>query len=230
MKNIKDIALIIFARLNSQRIFEKMIKSFAGTTLLDILFEKLIKSDIMPKGNIYLFAHEKELRDIAEKYNISILKRSEKSANAESDLKVIHEWYNKLDYKYVVSVNACVPFLSIRSIDDFIKHYINSEYEGLFGVINKRNLFWDTSMNLITGTPKEKHAPNTKTATEVYEAAHCLYASKISWIEEGKWLGTFKKPNDPELYVINESECFDIDKPWQFDFAEIVYKKQFLIE
>ena len=44
MKNIEDIVVILLARLNSQRIPKKMIKPFAGTTLIDIAIEKIHKS------------------------------------------------------------------------------------------------------------------------------------------------------------------------------------------
>ena len=36
MKDIKNIAVVIQARLGSQRVPQKMIKPFAGTTLTDI--------------------------------------------------------------------------------------------------------------------------------------------------------------------------------------------------
>ena len=39
MKPIKDIAVVIQARLGSQRIPNKMLKPFAGTTLVDIFLE-----------------------------------------------------------------------------------------------------------------------------------------------------------------------------------------------
>jgi len=228
MKNINDVAVIIFARLNSQRIPKKMIRPFAGTTLLDILLAKLTLSKIIPKQNIYLFAHEAELVDIAKKHAISLLPRSAESANAESDLKVIHEWHDKVDYTYVVSINACIPFLTSNTIDRFVAHYLQTKHEGLFGVIKRKNYFWDSSLQLMTSCPEEKQAPNTKTATEVFEAAHSLYASKIEWIKDGVWLGSFCKPNDPELFVIDEKESFDIDYHWQFEFAEAVYRQYVL--
>ena len=39
MKKIEDIAIVIQARLSSQRIPKKMIKPFAGTTLIDIFID-----------------------------------------------------------------------------------------------------------------------------------------------------------------------------------------------
>ena len=41
MKDINEVAVIIQARLGSQRVPQKMIKPFANTTLLDIFLEKV---------------------------------------------------------------------------------------------------------------------------------------------------------------------------------------------
>jgi len=225
MKEINEIALILFARLGSTRIKQKMIKPFCDTSLLEISIKKILKSAVIPKENIYLFAYETELINIGTQYGVNILQRSEQSANAESNIKEIHEWHDKLDYKYVTTFNACAPLLSIETIDDFLRYYMKSEYEGLFSVIEKKNFFWDTNHNLLTDPPKNRHAPNTKTMNTVYEASHCLYASKVEWLKEGKWLGSFSKPNDPELYIMSEDEAFDIDYPWQFEIGEMLYSK-----
>ena len=44
MKKIEDILFIVQARLESERVPRKMVKPFAGTTLLDILIDKIKKS------------------------------------------------------------------------------------------------------------------------------------------------------------------------------------------
>ncbi len=41
MKDINDIFVIVQARLSSERVPGKMLKPFAGTTLMDIIFKKL---------------------------------------------------------------------------------------------------------------------------------------------------------------------------------------------
>ena len=65
---------------------------------------------------------------------------------------------------------------------------------------------------------------NTKTADPVYEAAHCLYAGKMSNIGKGIWMGDFSKKGDIELVPMSEEECFDIDYQWQFDLGENLYR------
>ena len=62
MKRIEDICILVQARLGSQRVPGKMIRPFAGTTLVDVLFEKLNKSTVIPKSNIYFSAYEDELK------------------------------------------------------------------------------------------------------------------------------------------------------------------------
>ena len=126
MKNINDVCVVIQARLGSTRVPGKMLRPFAGTTLVDILFEKLNSSKIIPSKNIYFSAYEDELKQVALKNSINIFNRSKQSAFSEGEpLSEIYEWCNKLPYKYVVLISACNPLLKIETIDNFIKSFIN---------------------------------------------------------------------------------------------------------
>lgn len=220
-KNIQDICLIVQARLGSQRVPNKMLRPFAGTTLVDILFEKLKKSNVIPKKNIYLSSYEQELKDVANKHNFNIFNRSESSSLEESDPLKLWEWYNKLPYKYVILISACNPLLKIETIDKFIKSFINSDKEGAFGVFEKKTYYWDKNKKPITDWGG-KTTMNTKYIDPVYEAAHCLYASRMDIIGEGYFIDT-KSPMEPELFVMEEAEAFDIDYEWQFILGEKLY-------
>jgi CMP-N-acetylneuraminic acid synthetase len=225
MKNINDICIIIQARLGSTRIPNKMIKPFTNSTLVDILFDKLKKSSIIPRQNILFSAHEQELKDIAHKHNIQIYNRSLESANSEGPIQTIFEWYNKINYKYVILISACNPLLQIQTIDNFINAYINSTHDGAFAVFEKKTYYWDIHGNSLTDY-KGSSTMNTKLIDPIYEAAHCLYASKLNIIENGYWLDT-NIPPSPKLFIMNELEAFDIDYEWQFNVAEELYLKRF---
>ena len=221
MKDIKNIAFLVQARLNSERIPKKMIKPFNGTTLTDLILQKLTNSSI-PNSQIYLAAHESELIKIAKKYPINIFKRSYESANVDNGIKVLFEWWNKLPYKYIVMVSACCPFLKTETIDRFIEAYIDNDLRGMFGVVAKRNYYWDEEGHPIL---RFKEAVMiTKTADIIYEAGHCLYAGSMSDIGKGIWMGSFSK-DDPKLFVVPEEETFDIDYDWQFKICESLYKQ-----
>lgn len=225
MKNLDDIAVVIQARLSSQRIPEKMIKSFAETTLFDIAIEKVTSSEFIPKKNFYLSVYEQELVDIGRGHDVNFYLRSERSARSEgTPMTDMYEWWDKLQFKYCVLINGCAPFLKTETIDNFVKAYINSDSEGLFGVMEKKNYFWNAEGRLVTPWPASEACMNTKVVEATYEAAHCLYAGRMDLIEQGIWMGDFQKPGDIELFLMNEEECLDIDYPWQFELCEALYR------
>ena len=224
MKNINDICFIIQARLNSERVPQKMIKPFANSNLFEIAIKKLIDCPFIPNENIYLSLYDKELVKIAKKYRVNIFYRSYESANVDCGIETLFEWWDKLPYKYVVMVSGCNPFLKIKTIENFTKKYINSKYDGLFSVIKKKNYFWDKKGNMLNKWPKGQDLLNTKAVESTYEAAHCLYGSRLDSIGKGQWVGSWKKKNDPVLFKVEEKEAFDIDYPWQFEWANNLKK------
>ena len=125
MKKIEDVCILVQARLGSQRVPNKMLRPFAGTTLTDILFKKLKSSKVIPKNNIYFSAWEQELKDVAKKHDINVYHRSEQSANEDNSLQLIYEWHDKLPFKYVILVSACNPLLKIETIDLFVESFVN---------------------------------------------------------------------------------------------------------
>jgi CMP-N-acetylneuraminic acid synthetase len=227
MKDIKDICVVVQARLGSERVPAKMLKDFAGTTLMDIMCQKILNSKSIPKENFFLSIHEQELLDNADKYDLSVFQRSEKSANSEgTPLTDMYEWWDKLPFKYCILLNACAPFMKIETIDGFVEAYKNSDSDGLFGVMKKKNYFWNTNGKLVTNWPEGQACMNTKFVETTYEAAHCLYAGRMDLIGDGIWMGDFQTPGDIELYPMEEFECLDIDYQWQFDMCETIYKNR----
>ena len=207
---------MIQARLNSQRCPRKMIKPFADTSLMQIAIDNMKNIKSLPLDNFYLSIYEPELLEIANSNKINYFKRSEKSANSEgTPLTEIYEWWDQIPYEYVVMVNACAPLLTSETIDNFVESYLQSDGDGMFGVIEKKNYMWDKDGEFLT--PLKEGIMNTKTADPVYEAAHCLYAGKMSNIGKGIWMGDFSKKGDIELVPMSEEECFDIDYQWQFE-------------
>ena len=131
---------MIQARLNSQRCPRKMIKPFADTSLMQIAIDNMKNIKSLPLDNFYLSIYEPELIEIANNNKINYFKRSEKSANSEgTPLTEIYEWWDRLPYEYVVMVNACAPLLTSETIDNFVESYLQSDSDGMFGVIEKKN-------------------------------------------------------------------------------------------
>ena len=138
-------------------------------------------------------------------------------------MSLMYEWHDKLPHKYVVLINACVPFLKPETIDGFIESYMQTDATGMFAVMKKKNYFWNYNGQLIT--PLTEDVMNTKTVQATFEAAHCLYASRLDTIKDGIWMGDFRK-DEIRLFSVEEREVFDIDYPWQFELCEKLWESQ----
>ena len=223
MIDIRKILFVVQARLGSQRVPQKMIRPFGHTTLSDIILEKVVLSDIPPK-NFYFSVYEPELKEIGHKWGVNIFHRSEQSAKSEgTPLTEIYEWYT-LPYEYVILISGCNPLLSVKTINAFIKEFRTGHHDGLFGVIPKRTYYWNAQGDCIVPFTQNERIMNTKTVEVMYEAAHCLYASRMDLIPQGYWMGDFTAGH-PSLFIVPELEAFDIDVQWQFDVAEQLYLK-----
>jgi CMP-N-acetylneuraminic acid synthetase len=226
MKNIKDICFIIQARTQSTRVPNKMLRPFADSNLFTIAVKKVLQSKIIPKSNFYLSIMDKELVNIAKKYDLNHFIRSEESTQEPVTLPKVFEWYNKLPYKYFVIINACNPILKVETIDKFVTQFLESDSRGQFGVFEKKTFLFNNEgimINKFFGDDKYLATLETKFVETCYEAAHSLYAGTMEDIGKEIYMGSFKKPKDPEFFVMEEIECFDIDWPWQFEIAEKLY-------
>ena len=161
MKSVNDIAVIVQARTNSQRIPNKMLRPFANTNLFELVLSKLLKSKVIPKQNIIASVYEDELKEIANNLNVNTYNRSYESANNDNSLQKIYEWHDKLPFKYVIKVNGCSPLLKIETIDKFIQQFIKQKEENLFGAIETKDYYWNKEGKLITPWPKNQTIMNT---------------------------------------------------------------------
>ena len=224
-KSKAEIAIIVQARLASQRVPQKMIRPFAGTTLLDILFDKLATLKSLPTSQVFVSAFDDPIKEIAKHHGLQVFHRSEASALEEKKMPLIFEWHNKLpaQYKYVVMISACNPLLDGATIDNFVESFAASDEMGSFGVIPKKTYYWDKDGEPITDWG-DSPTMNTKYVDPVYEAAHCLYASQLDLIGRGYWMCESTPPR-LELFPMEELETFDIDYEWQFRVGEALYKE-----
>ena len=226
MKKLNEVAFIVQARLNSQRVPQKMIRPFAGTTLFDLVLDKLLQSEVIPKEQIFASVHEKELVDIAESKEVNVWQRSYESANNDNSLQTIYEFHDQLParYKYVVLISGCNPLLKVETIDAFAREFASKPIENLFAVIGKKTYYWNKEGALVTPWPQDQTIMNTKAVEPTFEAAHVLYASRLDLIQQDRFMGDFEKEGGIKLFTMDELEAFDIDYPWQFETAELLYK------
>ena len=227
MKNINEVCFIIQARKQSTRVPNKMLRPFADSNLFTIAVDKILATEIIPKENFYVSIMDPEFQEIAEGRGVNVFIRSPDSVVEPLTLQKAFEWHDRLKYKYFVIINACNPLLKSDTITSFVKSFLNSDSAGLFAVIEKKTFFFDKEGVMVSnfnGPDKFKATLETKLVEPLYEAAHSLYAGTLEDISRDIYMGSFQGPGDPDLFIMDEIEAFDIDWPWQFDIAQRIYK------
>ena len=134
----------------------------------------------------------------------------------------MYDWWDKLPFDYVVLVSPRLPFLKLETIESFFKEYLNTEKDGMLGVMKKKTYYWDENKELITKKFEKSGNMNTKLVETTYDF-HIVCNGKTSLIGDGVWMGDFKK-NEIKLFPIEERECFDIDYDWEFEIGNKLSK------
>ena len=209
-----------------------MIKPFGDKTLFDIACQKLaIITAVSPYYDCWVSVNEPELKQIATNYPpVCIWDRTEESATCDTGVDLMYEWWSSMieyGYTHVVMFNACLPFLTVPTIRKFCEQFEESEHDGAFAVIPRKDYFWNTKGEMLNEWPEGQDLLNTKAVEETWCAAHALYGSRLDWIGQGKFVGSYREINDPLLLPVDEVECLDIDYPWQFDMCEKLYNGGF---
>lgn len=237
MKKIEEIFFVLNARTESVRVPNKMLRNFAGTSLFEIACQKFASSNYIK--NFWVSVRDKRLSSIAVKYGANVWWRSPESTQEPNTPSVVLDWHkNAYDtgFRHFLYMNpSCSALTPISTIDSFIEKFCLTESDSLFSVLEKRNFTWakrkdlfgneyHKTLNNFYGTKQQKATLETKLVEPLYESANCLYAGLISNIKNEKLFGDFKNLNEPEFYIMNSLEAFDIDEMHQFKLAEYAYK------
>jgi len=215
MKKI-EIGVCSFARTSSSRCKEKMIRPFGNSSLSDIFLEKLA----IVGDNVFFGGYEPIFKEKCEYHNVPFIQRSYESANIDEPASKIYEILNDQPYEYFLLVNACLPFLKVKSILSFLE-LCTIDDKPKFAVFKKNNFYTDRDGKPYNFSNKLSTI-NTKNVKQVNEFAHVFYFFKKSYFVENGWYWDWK---DLSYIEINESlETFDIDTEEQFMMAEAIWK------
>ena len=166
----KNIAIFSFGRKKSSRVKNKLLKKFSNTTLTDIVLKKL---KIFNKQSFFA-GYEHEFKKKCNLHNVRFVKRNFRSCVIDSPITSILHFLKKQNYKKFIIINACVPFLKISTIKNFIKFCQQDPGKPAFTIIKKNNFFLDKKYNPINFN-KNLKTINTKKVNSIYEFAHALY-------------------------------------------------------
>jgi len=212
----RNIGIFSFGRKQSQRCNNKMLRPFADTTLADIVLSKL---SYFNEGAFFA-GYEKEFEKKSIQHGVEFVQRDQNSINIDSPITEILSFLHKVEYDHLLIINACLPFLTIRSITSFLGECQRRNYGSAFSVILRNNFFISPERQPLNFDANIKTI-NTKEVSPVYEFAHALYFFEKNYFFEHGRYWDWKEVNFIELK--DKSEIIDIDTEEDFRFAEQLY-------
>ncbi|MCP4264267.1 MAG: hypothetical protein GY777_01595 [Candidatus Brocadiaceae bacterium] len=218
IKDIKDISIFLNVRTSSTRCHNKMLRPFAGSTLIDTCLKKLYR---LAHIDIYYGAHEEELLDKAGHYSfLKPYKRSYESAYSHNDASIIFEILNHITTKWVLWINPCVPFLKMDTVLLAIDTFLSLETNSLTSVKKMQGWFYNTDGEPLTNIKNNIATQDSDYLLEVAHAFH-IYEREFMIRQNEPWTN---KKGDPYLFIMPFEESYDIDTEEQFHIYESMYK------
>ncbi len=212
-----SIGVFSFGRSQSQRCPNKMLRPFAGTTLVDIALEKL--ATFGTRG--FFAGHENAFRDKCVAHGVPFVRRSERSATIDEPITEILSFLHDVPFTHLLIVNACLPFLRAETIQGFLGDCVRGNLAPAFGVVRRQNHFISLDHRPLN-FPADMKTINSKTVQPVLEFAHALYFfEKRYFFEHGRYWDW----QQVRLVEMGDRfEIVDIDTEEDFAFAEALWR------
>lgn len=212
---MKTIGIFAPARLGSQRLPNKQILPIKNTNMFEMCCQKLDMITHLYGIPTYVLICDEPLIRIASKYsNVKIILRDEGTAQVDGPLNYIYKDMLEAPVDYLMFLNPCLTFLSIETIIENIKKFLNSGKNYGTSVKKIQNWIWNTELKNVNYI--DYKALNTKTIEPWYQCAHCFHVfNRENFKQDGLML-----TDDLCLLEIPEKETIDIDTYEEYEYAK----------
>jgi CMP-N-acetylneuraminic acid synthetase len=194
-----------------------MLRPFAGTTLTDIILEKL--AAFAPHS--FFAGLEVEFREKSARHGVAFVPRDPRSATIDEPITEILSFLHDVPYTHLLIVNGCLPFLRTETIAGFLEECVRGDLAPAFAVTRRRNHFMSLDRRPLN-FPLDMKTINTKTVDPVLEFAHALYFfEKAYFFAHGRY---WDWQTVRLLEAATPHEILDIDTEEDFAVAEALWK------
>ncbi len=218
-----NITAFLPCRKGSQRVKEKNIKSFAGSSLFEIKIKQLLSIDSI--CNIIVSTDDQLIIDIIKKLDndkIKIDRREAYYASSEcSTDELINYVIDKFEFENLLWTHVTSPFVDETVYEQSIEKFISlKENDSLVSVEKIQDFIWDREFNSINyDRKKEGNWPMTQNIKPLYSVNSAIFLASKDIMKENRDRVGIK----PYLFEMDRLKSIDIDWPEDFEIAEKIY-------
>jgi CMP-N-acetylneuraminic acid synthetase len=214
------VAALLPARLGSTRCPRKNLRPFGHTTLFEHAVSRFAGSGEISR--LYVAAFEPGFKAIADRYPVTFIQRSARSAAGE-DLESIYDFLDAIDEEYLVTINTCFPFLRVATFEAAVRYYRQHLFPSMIGACEAPGWYFSDEGRLVT--PIGADSINSKDLRPFLRASHAVFCWQKRRVLDEKRIWTLT-PDDPHLFRISPEECIDIDTELEFEVAEALFVRR----
>jgi len=220
---MKEISIVINARLSSSRVPNKLLRPFANTTLFEIALRKI--SNIKFARNIYAGLGDSELIKIAQNYpKVKVLRRDSAATSKGTHPQVVtFAHYRYVESDYIFIINPCQPLLSIKTIENAFQVFQSTDFTSYTAAVPTGDWIFDAEGNPVTN--KDKTNVTTNKDITFLKASHSFHIIQRDTFLRNGFHWKFEK-RDPALILVPKDEIYDVDEENEFLITEFMYKKK----
>ena len=214
------IKALVAVRSGSQRVVNKNIRPFAGSSLLEIKLNQLKR--ISNIDGIVVNSNDDKMLEIASNMGCEVVKRDEYYAsNQVSMSEVYRNMAENVNADVIAYINATNPLLNDKTIVKAIENYKKniSQYDSLNSAHLIKEFLFKENLPINYDL---RHQPRSQDLPDISALNFAINIISREKMIECKNVVGYK----PNIYIIDEVEATDIDNPIDFDFAEFVYKRK----
>jgi len=224
---MKNMIAIITARGGSKRIPKKNIKEFMGKPMLAYAIEAALGSHLF--DTVMVSTDDEEIADVARRYGAEVpfmrseMTSSDFASTTDVLLEVIQE-YKKLgsEFEKVCCIYPCVPFLSSKSLIEAYEKF-TVDVDALMPVC-KYPVPVEWAVSIKDGLVNNFDPDGWKIRSQDLEPKY--YDVGMFYYVQTEKMQQYQSVRPPKTaaYIIDESECQDIDTVEDWMSAELKYK------
>jgi CMP-N-acetylneuraminic acid synthetase len=221
MSKSDNITAVIPIRKGSQRVKNKNLRVFNKKNLLIYKIEKLKKLKHINK--IIINTDSDEAINIAKDLNVDFWKRDKYFASSECSNSEFWSYIAETTKSdYIMFTNCTSPLVKIETYNKVLEKFnkIKDKNDSLNTVTEEKNFLYLDNKGLNFDPKKTPNSQNLPDIVKLNFAINIL-STKLMYLKKSV-IG-----DKPYFFRLDQVEGFDIDTPFDFEFAEYLHKKLF---